>query len=116
MGIYEQMTQTALNAGINIINKNRAAQILAVVYLYGDESAVYSEKMRVDISYICKKYGIYGGGFPDSDIAHRVKGYVKEVRKGQEKPMWLTDLEKDYNISFPQYKEYTLPKPPERRC
>lgn len=109
--LYRQMVETAANAGIDIIGTERAAQILAVVYLYGDESSVYSTKMKTDIAHICRKYGIHGTGEPDAGMIGKIKKYTREI-KDSGKPEWLSMMEVNYGVSFPEYRE---PPKPERR-
>lgn len=107
--LYEQMLNTAQNCGINIINTNHAAQLIAVVYLYGDESAVYSGKMRSDIKHIAMQYGIAGGCVPDEDFIAKVKKYASDIKRGL-RPTWLSELEMRYNIQLPDYEEYAPPR------
>lgn len=109
--LYGQMVETAENAGINIVGIERAAQVLAVVYLYGDESAVYSEKMKIDIAYICRKYGVYGTGTPDEAFISKIKKYVGEIRDCW-KPQWLRCIEGSYKVIFHEYRN---PPKAERR-
>lgn len=109
--LYKQMLTTAENAGINIIGIERAAQIMATVYLYGDESTVYSEKLRTDITHICRKYGLYGGRIPDADFISKVKKYSYQIRVSGGKPVWLKTIENSYRVVFPKYKKTEKPVP-----
>ncbi len=109
MTLYEQMLNTAAQCGINVIGKEHAAQLMAVVYLYGDESAVYSEKMRTDISHVSNKYGLYGGGIPDSDFIDGVRQYIADIKR-QKHPVWLNRFEEQYGVTFPEYREAPPPK------
>lgn len=106
---YRQMLDTAAACGINVISKEHAAQLMAVVYLYGDESAVYSEKMRTDIQHVAKQYGLYGGGTPDGEFVTMVGSYAYSIKRDMCSE-WLPELERRYDITLPKHEEYKPPK------
>lgn len=102
--LYEQMIDTAANAGMELLSTDHAAQLMAVVYLYGDESAVYSDKMRADIQRTQKRFGLYGGGNVDTDFLRRVTQYARAVRLSGD-AAWLREFEKRYGVELPEYRE-----------
>ena len=99
--LYTQMLQTAANAGMELLSTDHAAQLIAVVYLYGDESAVYSDKMRADIQRTQKRFGLYDGGDVDTDFLRRVTQYARAVRLGGD-GTWLKEFEKRYDVELPE--------------
>lgn len=99
MNLYSQLLETARNAGIQVIGKDKAARILAIVYKYGDENSVYSYKLKSDINHICKDYGFSGGGVPDREVTDKFKQYAREL-EAPEKAKWLKEIEKEYDVKF----------------
>ena len=90
---HEQLAQTALAAGLTIIGKELAAQILAVIYMYDDERITYSDKLRADVKYIQARYNIEGCGTPDAELVELIKQRVNELPKYRINiPAWATDL------------------------
>lgn len=110
MDEYQQMLETAGAAGITIVGEKRAAQLMAVVYVYGDESAVYSPKMRADIRWCAKRYGVFGGSVPDREFVEDFRRCVREL-ESEKRPDWMNEIEKNYSVTFPAYEPY---KPPGR--
>lgn len=108
--LYTQMLNTAAACGINIIGKEHAAQLIAAVYVFGDESAVYSGKMRADIQYIQQRYGLFGGGIPDGDFVAQVAKYAHDIQQSKGKPGWLATLEDRYQVALPEYRELERPE------
>ena len=100
--IHEQLTKSALAAGLTIIGKDLAAQIISVIYMYDDERITYSEKLRADIKYIQARYNIYGCGIPDADLVELIKRRVNELPKYRTNiPSWATELFKQrYGITL----------------
>ena len=100
--IHEQLTQSALAAGLTIIGKDLAAKILAVIYMYDDERITYSDKLRADINYIKARYNIYGCGIPDAELVELIKQRVNELPKYRTNiPAWATELFKQrYGIEL----------------
>ena len=91
--IHEQLTQSAIAAGLTIIGKELAAQILAVIYMYDDERITYSDKLRADIKYIQARYNIDGCGTPDADLVELIKQRINELPKYRTNiPAWATEL------------------------
>lgn len=111
MNLYEQMLNTAAGCGMNVISREHAAQLIAVVFLYGDESTVFSQKMNADIRYIQKRYGLMGGCAPDMGFVKLAGQYVRDIRQNGH-PEWMKELEKRYDVTFPEWKEAPKEKPP----
>lgn len=100
--IHEQLTQSALSAGLTIIGKELASQILSVIYMYDDERITYSDKLRADIKYIQTRYNIDGCGTPDADLLELIKQRINELPKYRTNiPAWATELFKQrYGITL----------------
>ena len=91
--IHEQLTQSALSAGLTIIGKELAAKILAVIYMYDDERITYSDKLRADIKYIQAQYNIDGCGTPDADLVELIKQRINELPQYRTNiPAWASEL------------------------
>lgn len=100
--IHEQLTQSALAAGLTIIGKELAAKILSVIYMYDDERITYSDKLRADVKYIQSQYNIDGCGIPDADLVELIKQRINELPKYRTNiPAWATELFKQrYGIAL----------------
>ena len=100
--IHEQLTQSALSAGLTIIGKELAAKILAVIYMYDDERITYSDKLRADVKYIQARYNIDGCGIPDAELVELIKQRINELPKYRTNiPAWATELFKQrYGIEL----------------
>lgn len=71
---------TCLAAGIPAITLNTCAQLMAVLYVHGNnENMVLHSVFIADLKYIQKRFGINGGGKPDPDFTVALKHYVKEL-------------------------------------
>ncbi len=104
--IYRDMLRTALVSGIPVISTDTAARILAVVYVHGNNEALaYSPKLKADLAYIQKRFGIYGTGKADTYLAAMTGKYSEELENYKssdpnrggalfrdEKPQWAVKL------------------------
>ena len=59
--IYKQMMTTAVNAGLAVMPKNKAAKLLAACYVYGDEPFVLAGKLHTDTMLAAQVLGIEPG-------------------------------------------------------
>lgn len=100
----EQWNDSCRVCGFASIKKNTAAQILAIIYIFGGEREVFThnEKLLADIEYIQQEYGFYGGMIPDGYVVQRFQTYAKELfHCGQDYPEWAIKLMKEnYNITI----------------
>lgn len=112
--LLELWNDAFLAAGINVMSVDRAAKILAMVYVLGGSHSSYTHSvlLRADLEYITKRYGIYGNGTPDSEITPLIRKYAEELNSAYmtatEKnevglrvnwyPEWATKIAKHYNL------------------
>lgn len=104
MKVYKAICDTALALSriegfgeFNIISRDTAARILAVVYLQGgDERFTLSKKLTTDLEYIQERYQIHGAGRYDVELGMLVKRYVhdceKILKETDEWPAWAYKL------------------------
>ena len=102
MTLYRQMLATAQSVNellqdgdeFNMISRDTAAKILAVVYIQGgDERMVLSPKLKADCDYIQDHYHIRGGEVPDVEITEYIQHYVKTleqyIKDNDDWPQWV---------------------------
>ena len=110
--------EACLQAGLSSLSLDTAARILAVLHIEsGCTTAVtFSPKLRADLKYIQMRFGLYGGGLPDTTaLVKRFRHYVKEIeayqrqskgrpelsRAEQAWPEWARNLYMDsYNVKL----------------
>lgn len=79
---YMATLRTADTAGLAMTPKFRAAQLMAIVYVWGwgDEIFTSCPKLLCDIKYIQQKYHIEGGEpTDDPEFIQYLKDYTKEL-------------------------------------
>lgn len=106
MDVFQrQMLQTAAGIGLRVIPKEKAAKLLSLCYVFGDEPFVFDEKLHDDVmkSAIC--YGVQGGQKIDQGFSSLLNKYTAELRKGR--PDWLAGIEEEYGTAFPELRENT---------
>jgi hypothetical protein len=117
MKLYRQMLATANsvnellqgNDEFNMISRDTAAKILAVVYIQGsDERMVLSPKLKADCDYIQERYHVQGGEVPDETIIEYIQHYVRtleqHIKENNDWPQWVYDF-------FMQRYNFKLYKP-----
>lgn len=79
---YMKMLRTAASIGMNVIPKWRAAQIMAILMVWGNnEGFVYSPKFICDKDFICETYHLEGGESPDVQFAIQLRMYAKRYER-----------------------------------
>lgn len=111
--IRDQWYQSCLQAGIPAIGMDKAAKILAMVYVLGGSHSSYTHSigLRSTLDYIKKKFNIEGGETPDARILPLIKQYSKEIEdafanapessNGIAKdwyPDWVTRIAEEYDL------------------
>ena len=110
----ESMYQTALGCGLPIVSTDKAAKILAMVYVLGGSHSnyTYSTKLRATLDYIKKRFGIDEGKTPDPQIVPMIKQYCSELNEAWTKctehnqtglqinwyPTWATEIAIEYDL------------------
>ena len=109
--------EACLQAGLPSISLDTSARILAVLHVEsGCTTAVtFSPKLRADLGYIQKRFGISGGKTPDAAFVKRFSHYVHEIEAHQKRsrgnaalsseerawPEWARSLYMDaYNVKL----------------
>ncbi len=100
MELYRQMQNACHQIGVKILSDDTCCRLLAVVFKFGDESAVYSEIMRMDIREAQARAGILPGMVPDEAMIWKVKRYGNQIERGCAD--WLAGLEARYGVTFPE--------------
>ena len=79
--------ETCLRAGLPSISRDTSARIMAVLHVEsGCTTAVaHSPKLRADLEYIQKRFGISGGKTPDAAFVKRFSHYVHEIEAHQKR-------------------------------
>lgn len=97
-----EMEQTALNVGIRIISKHKAAQLLALCLNIGDEPFVFNKKLHDDTMTAARLYGFYGMGIPDSELTQLVRQYTQSLYQ-LNASRWVQAINEQYGTAFPDY-------------
>lgn len=109
--------EACLQAGLPSISLDTSARIMAVLHIEsGCTTAVtFSPKLRADLEYIQKRFGISGGKTPDAAFVKRFRHYVHEIEAHQKRsrgnavlsaeeqawPEWARSLYMDsYNVKL----------------
>lgn len=107
MDMYRQMRDACRQIGVKMLSDDTCCRLLAVVFKYGDESAVYSEVMRLDIQEARTRVCIIPGNTSDWHLVNRIQFYADQIEHGRAD--WLTELGTRYGVTFPE-----LPPMPDR--
>ena len=88
--------------GLPVISTDTSARILATVHSLGNnEQMALCPKLRADLEYIQRVYGIDGGEVPDPEIIQPIREYIAELEKATEVPKWAERLFKErYGIKL----------------
>ncbi len=109
--------ETCLRAGLPSISRDTSARIMAVLHVEsGCTTAVtHSPKLRADLKYIQRRFGLFGGATPDAAFAQTFRRYVREIeahqklnrgkrslsKEEQAWPAWARRLYRDsYNVNL----------------
>lgn len=96
--MYNQMKAACDQIGVKILSDDTCCKLLAVVYAYGDESAVYSDVMRHDIRQAQERAGIWPGRALDQKMIWHIADYAHQIESG--KADWLGALGERYGMTF----------------
>lgn len=104
--LYQQMVQTAVNAGLAVMPQDKAAKILAVCYVYGDEPFALASKLNTDTMLAARILHIEPGVIPPQESKKKLNRYYREIvhAKPGEVPAWLSELGTEYGVTFPPYR------------
>ena len=104
--LRNQLYETALSTGIPIISGEKCCQILAYLYVYGgaNEQVIYNDRLRNAIFYAQKRLNIEGGENFNTELAEKMKEYIKSIADHYNPPEWVIELENEYGIK-PQRKK-----------
>lgn len=100
------MMETAVNAGLAVMPKDKAAKLLAACYVYGDEPFVLAGRLHTDTMLAAKVLNIEPGVIPPRDSGKKLNRYYREIvhAKPGEIPDWLSELGKEYGVNFAPYR------------
>ena len=106
MNPYQQMMETAVNAGLAVMSQDKAAKLLAALQAYGDEPFVFAGKLHTDTMLAAKVLSIEPGVIPPRKNAMAVRNRYEEIvhAKPGEVPAWLSELGAEYGVAFPPYR------------
>lgn len=100
---WEQFYDTMIAAGILPIGKHRAAKLLALCLVFGDEPFVFNEKLHRDVMIAAKTYKIGPMQIPDDDIAKLIYKYCHDLTLGAN---WVEEINERYGTDFRNQTEY----------
>jgi len=103
--LRKQWNDACLQAGIESISAQKAAKIMAVLMLLGNnEAMVMNRHFTADCEYIQKRFHLQGGEVPDATFAAYLKEYVADLREALRQgfiPQWAEQLfMQDYEIKL----------------
>lgn len=103
--MYQQMKAACEQIGVKMLSDDTCCKLLALVYVYGDESAVYSEVLRRDVETAVDRCGIGPGRLPSLTLVERIAHYVKHLNR-RVRPAWLDSIEERYGVKFPALTDW----------
>lgn len=103
--LRRQWNEACLQAGIESISVQKAAKIMAVLMLLGNnEAMVMNWHFVADCAYIRKRFHVNGGETPDATFTEYLKEYVADLQEADRKgfiPQWAERLfMEDYEIKL----------------
>lgn len=114
MDTYSQWLESCLQCGIPAISTDKAAKILAMVYVLGGShsSYTYSTYLRSTLEYIKKRFHIDGSETPDANIIPLIRQYSQELETAYSNatehsevglrinwyPEWASKIAEEYNL------------------
>ena len=103
--LRQQWNEACLQCGIESISVQKAAKIMAVLMLLGNnEAMVMNRHFTADCEYIQKRFHIGGGEVPDATFAEYLKEYVADLKEADRHgfiPRWAEKLfMEDYEIKL----------------
>ena len=86
--------EACLQCGLPAISLDTSARIMAVLHVEsGCTTAVtHSPKLRADLKYIQRRFGIEGGATPDAAFVRSFRRYVSEIKAHQRQSKGRTAL------------------------
>ena len=89
--------ETCLRAGLPSISRDTSARIMAVLHVESSctTAVTHSPKLRADLEYIQKRFGISGGATPDAAFVQTFRRYVREIEAHQKLNHGNTSLSKE---------------------
>lgn len=113
--IYSEWVASLKSAGIKPISDSTCCQILAILYVYGNnEEFTSNDKFLIDLKYAQERFKIVGGLTPDPLLLPSLQKEIKKLQDYEQKnrysgeaifgscaPSWATELMKNrYNIKL----------------
>ena len=92
-----EMERTALNAGLGIMGKHKAAKLLALCMASGGEPFVFDGKLHSDTKLAAEICGIGPMRKTDSEAEMLIKQYYHELKDGAS---WVSDINEEYGTAF----------------
>lgn len=101
--LYQQMMNTAANAGLAVMSRDKAAKLLAACYVYGDEPFVLASKLHTDTMLAVRILQMEPGVIPPQESKKKLNRYYREIVTSDNVPGWLSELGAEYGVTFPPY-------------
>ena len=103
--LRKQWNEACLQCGIESISAQKAAKIMAVLMMFGNnEAMVMNRHFTADCEYIQKRFHIGGGEVSDAIFAEYLKEYVADLQEADRQgfiPRWAEKLFlEDYEIKL----------------
>lgn len=103
--LRQQWNEACLQSGIDSISAQKAAKIMAVLMIFGNnEAMVMNRHFTADCEYIQNRFHINGSEVPDATFAEYLKEYVADLKEADRQgfiPQWAEKLfMEDYEIKL----------------
>lgn len=103
--LRQQWNDACLQVGIDSISAQKAAKIMAVLMVLGNnEAMVMNKHFTADCEYIQKRYNIGGGLVPDPTFVAYFREYVADLESAEAQgfcPQWAEKLfREDYEMKL----------------
>lgn len=92
-----EMERTALNAGIGVMGKHKAAKLLALCMAFGDEPFVFDGKLHKDAMLAAELCGIGPMRKPDHEATKLINRYYRSLKDGAS---WVSAINAEYGTVF----------------
>lgn len=77
--LYKKFIDTCDEIGIKVLSNNYCCQLLATVYIFGNEDMIFNGIFNTDIETARRRLNVYSGAIPEGKYINKLKIYVMEL-------------------------------------
>ena len=98
--LYREFNLAAERIGLYELSDQFCCQILAVLYVEGNETMVVNSRISTDILIAQRRLNLFAAEIPNQKLIPNLKEYIDDLEKNKIPPKWLEDLEKHYGVKL----------------